>query len=202
MDIEYATILWFVYVCPIERDLFIDVSLIFEGFLHQQSGDFFDGAEVDTNRFPSGWMTRRTAWNAMPSWRVDRVFMVKWTSQRICRKICHPIEHLGRPSVLQRLGRCWFEIYLSLFIGTSSARGRHFRKPFCSIEFHSGGQVKGGRCQQASTYKTSPGSAMESAGGSCLKSPDGLHHWKLASGYSFFDFHTVLDGQFYLNESG
>jgi len=31
---------------------------------------------------------------------------------------------------------------------------------------------------EASTYKTSPGSAMESAGGSCLKSPDGLHHWK------------------------
>lgn len=31
---------------------------------------------------------------------------------------------------------------------------------------------------EASTYKTSPGSAMESAGGSCLKSPDGVHHWK------------------------
>ena len=31
---------------------------------------------------------------------------------------------------------------------------------------------------EASTYKTSPGSAMESAGGSCLKSPNGVHHWK------------------------
>lgn len=31
---------------------------------------------------------------------------------------------------------------------------------------------------EASTYKTSPGSAMESAGGSCPKSPNGVHHWK------------------------
>ena len=31
---------------------------------------------------------------------------------------------------------------------------------------------------EASTYKASPGSAMESAGGSCSKSPNGMHHWK------------------------
>lgn len=31
---------------------------------------------------------------------------------------------------------------------------------------------------EASTYKESPGSAMESLSGSCSKSPNGLHHWK------------------------
>jgi hypothetical protein len=31
---------------------------------------------------------------------------------------------------------------------------------------------------EASTYKESPGSAMESSSGSCSKSPNGLHHWK------------------------
>ena len=31
---------------------------------------------------------------------------------------------------------------------------------------------------EASTYKESPGSAMESSSGSYSKSPNGLHHWK------------------------
>lgn len=31
---------------------------------------------------------------------------------------------------------------------------------------------------EASTYKTAPSSAMESASGSCSKAPDGVHHWK------------------------
>ena len=31
---------------------------------------------------------------------------------------------------------------------------------------------------EASTYKESPGRAMESLSGSCSKSPNGIHHWK------------------------